>query len=264
MIKMTKNSEPAPRQASGFSLVEMLVVVALVAMILIGALQVYQRLRADASTLTGKLEETRLAEEVLQRIAEDIDRIAAPGFDAAIQVRNKIDNGFASAQLTIESKYFGGQPPQPRIYERVVWQTAYNPDEGGLILYRMHGGLNVEDKILDENKSPTEQTLFIPTALGLTYFSIEALNNQKSASLWMQNELPKGLRIGVSFAPMEEGPDGRWAVPEEAILRRTVAVNRIRPFTYRFVPKVLNVDDFLPEENTSEDPNQIEGNLQER
>ncbi len=236
---------------------EMLVVVALAAMILIGALGVYQRLRADAAVLTEKLDEPRTAEEILQRIAEDIDRIAAPGFDASVQVRNKIDNGFASAVLSLESKYFGGQPPQPRLYERVVWQTAYDPQEGGLILYRMHSGLNVEDKILDENKSPAEQALFVPTVSGLTYFKIEALQNQRAASLWTQNELPKGLRIHVSFAPMVEGPDGRWSVPQEQILQRTVAINRSRPILYRFRPKVMDVNDFVPADNTDEDPNRL-------
>jgi len=248
----------------GFSLVEMLVVVALAAMILIGVLGVYQRLRADASALTGKLDETRLAEEVLQRIAEDIDRIAAPGFDAAVQVRNKIDNGFASAQLTLESKFYSGQPPQPRIYERVVWQTAYDMDEGGLILYRMHGGLNVEDKVLDENKSLEEQTLFVPTVSGLTYFRVEALDNEQTSVVWSKTELPKGLRISVSFAPMEEGPDGKWYVPEEKILQRTVAIDRTRAIAYRFRPKVMDVNDFLPEESVPEEPNQVEPKTQER
>ncbi|HRU15930.1 MAG TPA: prepilin-type N-terminal cleavage/methylation domain-containing protein [Anaerohalosphaeraceae bacterium] len=264
MIENMTVSHKQSVQANGFSLVEMMVVVSLAAMILISALGVYQRLRSDAAVIMNKLDETRMANEVLQRIAEDIDRIAAPGFDAAVQVRNKIDNGFASAQLTLESKYFGGQAqnPQPRIYERVIWQTAYDMDEGGLILYRMHGGLNVEDKVLEENKSVEERALFIPTAAGLTFFKVEACNNQKFLSSWTQTELPKGLRIGVSFAPMVEDLDGRWAVPEEKIIWRTVAIDRVRTIAYRFQPKVMDVNDFMPIESPVEEPNQT--NLKER
>lgn len=246
-------------RAGGFSLVEMLVVVTLAAMILIGALGVYQRLRADASVLNDRLDERRLSEEVLQRIAEDIDRIAAPGFDASVQIRNKIDNGFTSAQLILESKFYTGQPPQPRIFEQVIWQTAYDMTEGGLILYRMHTGLTVEDKVLEENKTPAERNLFIPTTSGLTLFKVEAVQEQQTATVWITPDLPKGIRISVSFAPLEEGPDGRWYVPEEKILQRTVAVNRLRPIAYRFRPKVLDVNDFLPpEESTVQEPNQIQ------
>jgi type II secretory pathway component PulJ len=239
----------------------MLVVVALAAMILISVLSVYQRLRTDASALTAKLDENQTADAVLQRIAEDVDRIAAPGFDASIQVRNKLDNGLASAQLTLESKFYSGQ--QARTYEQVIWQTAYDMEEGGLILYRKHGGLNVEDKILDESKSPAEQTLFVPTAAGLTYFKVEALDNEQATSVWLKPELPKGLRVSVSFAPMEEGPDGRWYVPEEKILQRTIAIDRTRTIVYRFRPKVMDVNDFLPEETSAGEPNQIDSGLQE-
>lgn len=264
MTEPMKHISEPHRSRHGFSLVEMLVVVALAAMILIGTLGVYQRLRTDAAALTGKLNEHRLADEVLQRIAEDIDRIAAPGFDASVQVRNKLDNGLASAQLTLESKYYSGQPPQPRTYEQVIWQTAYDMEEGGLILYRMHAGLNAEDKILEETKTATEQSLFVPTASGLTYFKVEALDNEQAVPLWLKPELPKGLRVSLSFAPLEEGLDGRWSVPEDKIVQRTIAIDRVRTLAYRFRPKVMDVNDFLPEEQDVSEPNNVETTLQEQ
>jgi type II secretory pathway pseudopilin PulG len=245
------------RQAAAFSLVEMLVVVALAAMILVSALGVYQRTRSDAAVILSRLDETRMADEVLQRIAEDIDRIAAPGFDATVQIRNKTDNGLASAQLTLENKYYGGQPPQPRIYERVVWQSMYDAFDGTLLLYRMHGGLNVEDKILEEKKELAEQTLYIPVASGITFFQIQAVDNQQVTVNWSADKPPRGVRIGISFAEPQEDPDGRWVVPEENIIYRTAAIDRTRVIQYTFKPKVLDVNDFLPEEEEkAEEPNQ--------
>lgn len=240
-----------------FSLVETLVVVALAAMILISALGVYHRTRSDAATIVSRLDETRLADEVLQRIAEDIDRIAAPGFDASVQFANKIDNGLSAAQLILESKYYGGQSsqPQPRIYERVIWQSMYDGFDGTLLLYRMHNGLNVEDKIVDENKDSRELTVYVPVASGMTFFQIQAVENQQWVPSWGKPELPKGIRIGISFADPEEGLDGRWAVPEEKILYRTVAVGRTRVIAYKFKPKVMDVNDFLPMEE-AEEPNE--------
>jgi hypothetical protein len=235
----------------------MLVVVALAAMILVSALGIYQRTRSDAAVIVSRLDETRLADEVLQRIAEDIDRIAAPGFDATVQIQNKIDNGLASAQLILENKYYGGQPPQPRIYERVVWQGMYDAFDGALLLYRMHGGLNVEDKILDENKEITEQTMYIPIAFGVTFFQIEAVDDQRVSAIWSADKPPRGVRIGISFADLEQDPEGRWAVPEEKIQYRTAAIDRTRVIKYTFQPKVLDVNDFLPEEEEqTEEPNE--------
>jgi len=264
MEKRQKQSE-SRRIDSAFSLVEMLVVVALAAMILIGTLAVYNRTRSDAAVILGKLDENRLADEVLQRIAEDVDRLAAPGFDAAVQIRNKLDNGFYSGQLIIENKYYGsGESPKPEIYERVVWQSLYDAFENAMILYRMHEGLNVEDKILDENKEPSELTLYIPMASGMTFFELQAVENQELVPNWAQEKLPKGIRIGISFASMEEGLDGRWAVPEEKIQYRTVAIDRTRVIAYKFKPKVFDANDFLSEEPASEDPNSILEGLKEK
>jgi prepilin-type N-terminal cleavage/methylation domain-containing protein len=259
MLSIKLHFENPVRQRA-FTLTEMLVVVALAAMILISALGIYQRTRADASVILDRLEETRLADEVLQRIAEDIDRIAAPGFDATIQIRNKVDNGLVGAQLTVENKYFGGQPPQPRIYERVIWQSMYDAFDGALLLYRMHGGLNVEDKILEEKKDPAEQTLYIPVASGITFFQIQAVENQQYKDSWTADKPPKGVRIGISFAEPEEDAEGRWAVPEEKILYRTAAIDRTRVIQYTFKPRVLDVNDFLPEPTPpTEEPNQPAG-----
>ncbi len=255
-----RNHPDSSRHEAAFSLVETLVVVALAAMILVAVLGVFNRVRSDAAAITGKLDENRLPYEILQRIAEDIDRIVAPGFDATVQFRNKVDNGFYSAQLIIENKYYGGQPPQSRIYERVIWVSTYDAFENALLLYRLHDGLNVEDKVLDENKKPEEQTLYIPITTGLTFFEIQAVENQNLISSWVQDKLPRGIQIGISIAPLEEDADGRWTVPEETIIYRTVTVDRTREIPYKFKAKVFDANDFLSEEDQweedIEDPNE--------
>ena len=248
----------------GFSLVETLVVVALAAMILIGALEVYNHVRSDTTIILGKLDENRLADEVLQRMAEDVDRIVAPGFDSTMQIRNKLDNGFYTAQLIIENKYYGNQQTTPQIYERVIWQAVYDGFENALLLYRLHGGLNVEDKILDVNKEEKEKSLYIPMASGITFFEIQAVEAQKMIPSWAdQTKLPKGIRIGISFAEMEEDSSGQWSVPEDKILYRTVAINRSREITYKFKAKEFDPNDFLTGESDTDDPNSILEDLPE-
>ena len=236
------------RTPDAFSLVEMLVVVALAAMILVGTLAVYNRVRSDAAVIFDKLDENRLAQEVLQRISEDVDRIVAPGFDATLEIRNKVDNGLYAAQLVIENKYYGGEPARAQIYERVVWQSMYDSFEDAMLLYRMHTGLNVEDKVLDENKEERELNMYIPVASGMTFFEVQVVDNQKLIPQWVQKTLPKGIRIGISFAPLERDLSGQWVVPEDKILYRTVAVDRTRKITYKFKPKVFDANDFLRED----------------
>lgn len=254
MRRNPKQIEMAANRTA-FSLVETLVVVMLAAMILVGTLGVYNRIRSDSTVILQKLDENRLPNEVLQRIAEDIDRIVAPGFDAKVQIQNKMDNGFFSAQVGLANKYYGsGQPPPEKIYEEVVWQTQYDAFTDSLILYRMHMGLNVEDKILDESKDSRERTLYIPVASGLTFFEIQAVENQKPIRNWTQDKPPKGIRIGVSFAPMEQGLDGGWAVPEDKIMYRTVAVDRTRAITYKFKAKVFDANDFLINDEEDMEP----------
>jgi len=237
------------------SLVEMLVVVALAAMILVGTLGVYNRVRSDATIIFEKLDENRLATEVLQRIAEDVDRIVAPGFDAAVRIQNKMDNGLAAAQLTISNKYYGdGTKPKAEIYEQVIWQSHYDAFEDAMILYRMHSGLNVEDKILDENKEDRELSMYIPVISGVTFFEVQAMQEQKLIQNWTQTKLPSGLRIGISFAELQEDLGGRWIVPEEKIIYRDLAVDRTRAITYKFKPKVFDANDFLmPDDSDYED-----------
>lgn len=253
---MNRHKRQSGLRRSAFTLIETLTVLALSAMLLTAVLQMYHQVRGSVSRMTRHLDENRLVREILQKMAEDIDRLAAPGFDATMQFRNKYDNGYNAAQLTLESKYYGkGNPPRAEVYDRIVWQTNYDPYTQTLILYRMHEGLNVEDKLLESSAEESTSTgLYIPITDGLTHFEIRSQQGENFAQSWTSETLPNAVRIGLSFAPLEELPSGRLGVPEEFISYRTVAVDRTRYIPYQFVRRKLDASAI--DEIT--DPNEVD------
>lgn len=237
------------RQPGAFTLVETLVVLTLSAIILTAVLGIYQQVRAAAAAMVGRLEQNRLNAEILQKIAEDIDRLAAPGFEATINFRNKLDAGFRSAQLVLENSFYGNND-RKMTYERIIWQTSYDAFSDSLILYRMHEGINVEDKIIEKNPDESPAAgLFIPVAAGLTLFELKAQQGEDILGAWTSPTLPKAVRIGLSFELPRELEDGTIGVPEEFISGRTVAVDRTRMIPYEFVKKKFDLPD--------EDPNDL-------
>jgi hypothetical protein len=244
-----------------FSLIEILTVLTLSAMILASVILIYNRVRNSAVAITTRLNKQGLPDELLQKIAEDIDRLAAPGFDASIIIRNKVDSGYNSAQLVIENRYYGSsQPPTANIYERVVWQSNYDPFLGQMILYRSHSGLNLEDKLVDNVHSGEDKPeLFVPVCSGLTYFGIFALTgneteDQEPAPSWQKQTMPNGILLGLSLEPMTQLEDGSFALPEGGIVYRAVAVDRTRSISYKFTPKLADPND--PNSRDKGDPNE--------
>ena len=84
-----------------FSLAEVLVALTIGAMVLVAVLTIYSRAESSAAAITRELDSPRLASEILQRIAEDIDRTVTPNGDTKITVDSKFQKGFSTAQLTI-------------------------------------------------------------------------------------------------------------------------------------------------------------------
>jgi len=242
---------------TAFTLIEVLTVLLLTAALMTVTLQMYHQVRRGVSQLTGRLDDNRLAQEVLQKIAEDLDRLAAPGFDATVRFGNKYDNGLNSAQLTLENKYYGkGAPPKAELYDRVVWQTMYDSFAQSLILYRMHDGLNLEDKVVETGSDVSPSAgLYIPVAEGLTHFQIQSQQGETMGAVWTADTLPTAVLIGVSFAPPEELADGRVGVPDEKILYRTVAIDRTRFIPYQFIKRALDTSKIEDSDPNSADPN---------
>lgn len=233
---------------SAFTLIETIVVLMLAAMVLMAVLGIYNQVRASAVTILDRLGQNRLQTEILQKIAEDIDRLAAPGFDATINFQNKLGNNYRSARLILENSYYGNTDKK-ETFERIEWVAVYDPDYDALKLYRMHTGLNVEDKVLDPAPDSDKKGQYIPVAEAVTLFEIKAQQGENVLGAWTSETLPKAVRVGLSFAPQQELADGSIGVPDEQVFYRTIAIDRTRLIPYQFVKKTFD----LPEE----DPNDL-------
>ena len=97
-MKKASNIFIVPR---GFTLAEVLTALVITAMVLVTVLGIYSRAESVAATITRRLDYSKVPYEVLQRIAEDLDRIISSDANTKISIKNKFDKGFPSAQLTI-------------------------------------------------------------------------------------------------------------------------------------------------------------------
>lgn len=250
-----------------FTLIETIVVLMLAALVLMAVLGIYGRVRASAATILDRLQQNRLQVEILQKIAEDIDRLAAPGFDATINFQSKLDNGYSSSRLILENSYYGTdertKADKKDTFERVEWVTSYDPYIDALKLYRMQSGLNAEDNLLgaapdsDENKEK-----YIPVADGVTLFEVKAQQGETVLGAWTSETLPKAVRVGISFVPPQELADGSIGVPEEQVFYRTIAIDRTRLIPYQFVKKNFDLPEDDPNDIT-QDPNDLPQMLDE-
>lgn len=251
------------KRCSAFTLVEIIVVLLLAAAVLTAVLGIYQQVRAGGLTILGQMEETRLQTEILQKIAEDIDRMAAPGFDTKINFTNKRDNGYISSQVFLENSYYGKGDKKDR-YEQIVWRSVYDPFEDALILYRMHRGLIQEDPLIlpDSDEPP-----FVPVAVGLTHFRVRAQQGENILNAWQADSLPKAARVEISFAPFEELPDGTVGIPEDQIFGRTIAIDRTRVIPFQFIKKTFELpeedpNDLLEDDELTDEENDLEGDTE--
>ena len=158
----------------GFSLAEVLAALTIGAMILVAVLGIYNRAENAAVAITRNLENSRLPSEVLQRIAEDLDRVITAGGDTKITVDSKFEmHGYQSARLEILRTIYD-KNNKAKTFERIVWLSSYDYDgDSGLVLYRSHSGIALEDKLLDEEKEDWQRELFVPICSGVTFFKMQ-------------------------------------------------------------------------------------------
>jgi len=241
-----------------FTLAETLAALVISVMIIVAVLGIYGSIKRSAASINKKIERDTLPAEILQRIAEDIDRMIITVTDTKIIFNNKLAEGnYSSGQLIIESAIYDTDK-KPQTFEKIVWQSKNDPDANGLILYRAHSGYAMEDRILDETKEKFERELFIPICSGLTHFSIAAIQGETLADKWDKEELPVALEITLSFAEPVEILSGQFEVPEEDKIRRTIAIDRTRQIPYMFVEQefILPTDESESNDVNSE-PNSI-------
>lgn len=229
-VNYMKESHRIISKSKGFSLAEMLAALIIAAMVLVAVLGIYSRAENSVDAVTRKLDSTRLPQEILQRIAEDLDRIIASDSDTTITIENKFDKGFPTARLTIR-KNISDDKNQQQMFEEIIWQSSYDYDSGakGLALYRSHSGITSEDKLLDEKRKDWEKIYsFVPICTGVTFFKIQVPRGKIFQDSWASPSLPPGITITIAFAEPFETANGTLDVPEEGKIVRTIAIDRTR------------------------------------
>lgn len=225
------------RNRKGFSLAELLAALTIAAMVLVAVLGIYSRAENSAAAVTRKLSSSQLPSEILQRIAEDLDRIILSDQDTKITIENKFEKGLPTARLTIQ-KNINDSRNQEQIFEKIVWQTDFDYDTGtnSLALYRSHSGMALEDKLLDEKRENWEKTYsFVPICTDITFFKIQVPrgdNIEDFVDSWAGPIPPPGIVVTISFAKPFETVGGTLDVPEAEKIIRTIAIDRTRKIKF--------------------------------
>ena len=240
---------------------EIIVVTMISAMVLIAATAIYTHSEKSAAALTAKLDEFELPQEILQRIAEDIDTLATAGLDTSVRIESRLTEGYQTAKLTISNQFYNNKG-QPQVFEEVIWQANYDRDYNSLTLYRSHGGLLPEDHLLQADLERFQREVFVPIAAGLTYFRLQTLQGGVTEDRWTNKGLPKAIVATLSFAEPFETVTGELEVYDDEKIIRTIAVNRSRKIGYRFTEKefdFFDIDDFddINDVNDIDDVNDV-------
>jgi len=237
-----------------FSLAEILAVLVISSMIILTVFGLYGRLNKTSASVTSRLGANQTPREVLELISEDLQRILTDTRDSRITFRNKIESdGTQSARLEI-MKFIYDKENNPKIFEHIVWQTAYDWDSSqeGMVLYRRHTGEALEDKLLEEARTDIEKELFIPVCTGVTFFSIQSSRFQSGAiettqqgreiviNNWNTVNLPSNIIAAISFAEPSEVLPGQWSVPDEKKFSKVIALDRTRKIPFRIAVLDLN------------------------
>ena len=229
----------------GFSLAEVLAALTIGAMVLVAILGIYGRAERSAAAVIRKLDSSRLPSEVVQRIAEDLDRAISVGSGTKVTIENKFDNGFPTARMTI-LKTFQDSRNREQTFEEIIWQSGFDfeGDSGGLVLYRSYDGIALEDKLLDEQRESWEKGYsFVPICTGVTFFRIQVPRGEKVLDGWTADLLPDGITVTISFAEPFKTVRGTLDVPDEAKITRTIAVDKTRKIRFEIVPQEYDKDE---------------------
>ena len=224
-------------EPQGFSLAEVLAALVIASMVLVTVLGIYSRAESISATITRRFDSSRLSSEVLQRIAEDLDRIIVSDAHTAISIKNKFEKGYPTAQLTI-TKTIVDARKKAKVFEHIIWQTNYDYYTESLVLYRHRTSeLGLwEDKLLDEERESWEQALFVPICDGITFFKIQAIKNGELSDKW-SGRIPLGIEVSISFAEPFKTLENTWDVFDDQKFARAVAIDRTRKIKFKLAQK---------------------------
>jgi hypothetical protein len=223
--------------SGGYSLAEVLAALTIGSLVMVAVLGIYHRAEKSVAAVTHRLDGSRLPNEVLQRIAEDLDNIISSSSDAKITIDNKFEN-VASAMLMpaarlVITRTVEDSKDREQIFKEIIWQSSYDFEgaSNSLTLYRSARGLNMEDKVLEKYKDDVEREAFVPICSGITFFKIGALSGKEPIERW-NGTPPRGIVVTISFAEPYKKGDGTFDVPEEEKITRTIAVDRTRKIRF--------------------------------
>lgn len=228
----------AHRRRRGLTLAEVLVSIVIAAFVLMAVLSIYGQFQRSASAIIARIERPQLLTEILQRIAEDVDRLVDSSHEVTVTVENRFDNGYPIARLVLEKSYSDRAPEDPPL-EEIVWQGHVDVGTNRIVLYRKHSGLMLEDKLLDAKRKPVEESYpYIPLAGGLTAFRIRVPQGINWLDQWHGKTPPTGIEVMLAQAEPQKTPRGNWEVAKKDQFVRTIAMDRTRiiPFAVEGVP----------------------------
>jgi len=268
-VNRSNCSFESPQVRYAFSLVEIVAVLSITAMIMLASFTIYSRVKASAAAVNAILDKDILPTEILQRIAEDLDRLASSGLGTTISIQNKFDSsGYNVSQLVIKNEVYD-EKNKPKVFEKIIWRSSYDFFDDSLILYRSHNGCNLEDKVITDDKQielkELGNDLFIPLCTGITFFKIQVpvvkvfgenvrlpgldemveVPEEEETLLdgWHGDKLPKAIIITISFAEPYQAVTGELDVPQDEKITRTIAIDRTRKINYKFVARDLEPTD---------------------
>lgn len=237
------NRQGRPRSCSGFTLTELLVAVVVAGMLLSVLLAISGHVQQSAGSIERSLSEFELVQEVLQLIVEDLDTKIDPEAGTRLTVFNRLEDGYPTAKMIITTS-MKDEKFEDELLEEITWQANVDMQTNRIVLYRSHAGQLLEDKLLDERRDQTEAlTPFVPVCGGLTAFRIEVYRDGEWTDQWATSDLPTGIRVLVSDAEATKNARGDWEVPEEAMVIRTMAINRTRELKFEVADPNLDVFD---------------------
>ncbi len=222
---------------SGFSLAEVLTALIIGSMVLVAVLGIYGSIGGSRHSVARKVEGSGVSPENLSGICGDLYGVIGGVSDNRVSFLSKIEmHGYPSARLEILRTIYDDKNKK-QILERIIWQSSYDydSDTGGLVLYRSHSGIALEDKLLDESKENWERELFVPICNGVTFFKIQAPRGEDLMDNWGGDSLPKGIVVTVSFAEPIETQAGTFDVPDSEKIKRTIAIDRTRKIKFEIV-----------------------------
>lgn len=230
---------------NGFSLAEMLAALIIGSMIIVCLVAIYSRVDNSSAAIINRIEKTRMPNEILQLIAEDLDGIIGGDKNTKITITgNKIERGYITSRLEILKTYLA-QGNESKTFERIVWQASYDmeSDVNGLVLYRGHSGIIPEDSILDKERTDEEKKYnFMPVHNGVKYFRIQAIGADVNNPVdeWAGDNLPTGVIMEISFAEPFKTITGQIDVLDEEKTIRTVCIDRSRKPQFNIVASDIN------------------------